>query len=128
MERKFKLYDDIIICGTYTGKGDVQAYITNYTFSKMHRTYFYDAKDSNGNTYYAEERFFTKYRNTAEMIIESARKEYREEHTESEARAYESSFILGALKSEYNSLLKKHEKLLEKYEALEKKEVLNPIV
>lgn len=128
MERKFKLYDEVLICAAYTGKGDVKAFVTNYFFNKVKRCYFYDLKDYAGNMYHLEEHFLEKYRETSESIIASSKKEFRSNHTEAEVKAYEPSFIIGNLSSCYDRLLEKHEKLLSKYEAIEnEKSVLNPI-
>lgn len=128
MERKFELLDDVIICGTYTGKGDVKALIINYSFSKMHRGYFYDAKDYDGNIYFVAERFLEKCRVTSEIIREEARREFYKTRSISD-RPYEASFALGCISVEYDCLLDKYEKLEAKYKALQKsqEEVLNPI-
>lgn len=128
MEREFKLFDDVVICSDYTGKGDVRGYIINFSFSKMHGEFFYDVRDNAGNGFYVAGRFLTRYRQTAEVIIASAKEDYRQTHTEAEVKAYEPHYIIGSLSSSHDALLEKYEKLSEKYEALKNENlVLNPI-
>jgi len=56
---KFDIRQVVIISGTYTGHGDVTAYIKAVTWSKLLGAFFYDLVDGDGNTYYCNQKFLS---------------------------------------------------------------------
>lgn len=117
MQKKFNLFDDVMIFNQHTGKNDIKAHIVNYSFNKKLHTYFYDARDKKNNLHHIEERLIEKYRETSDMIIECAKKTFRESHVPSD-KTYEPYAVIGSLSAAYDSLLKKFERMEEKYLAL----------
>lgn len=55
---EFLVGENALLSGTYTGTGDTLVQITGRDWSHMHDYYFYDSIDTNGNTYYAAEKFY----------------------------------------------------------------------
>jgi len=54
IEPKFKAHDHVIISGSYTGLGDLKAFIDEVKYERMSKQYFYNVYTKEGSFYLAE--------------------------------------------------------------------------
>ncbi|SJN50532.1 hypothetical protein [Sphingobacterium sp. JB170] len=54
MEAKFKLFDKVIVSGTATGYGNLEAVIIEVSFDELSKQFFYNTRTDQGRFYVAE--------------------------------------------------------------------------